>query len=117
MIENIKMFKPKTPEEIEEFYQEGIEDAIRCSKSILGSPIHETPSTSTPLVISTGDDLSGFKWTDEDHERLRVAIDKVRDEERIAKSIKEAARVGNSSMEYYLKHGQFPTSKDQLEDL
>ncbi|WP_157959163.1 hypothetical protein [Marinomonas shanghaiensis] len=31
-----------------------------------------------------------------------------------AESIKKAAATGNAGMEYFLKHGKFPTSKEQL---
>ncbi len=32
----------------------------------------------------------------------------------VFESIKEAAKVGNLAMEYYLEHGVFPTSRNQL---
>lgn len=38
---------------------------------------YEQPSTNTPLVISTGDDLGGLKWTQEDEDKLREAVTKM----------------------------------------
>lgn len=47
----------------------------------VGSPINETPQTGIPLVISTGDDLSGIEWTDEKLKELEDAIAVIRDYE------------------------------------
>lgn len=58
--------KPKTPEDTEE--------SSGYLESILGFP---------PLVISTGDDLSGLKWTKEDKDKLREVVIEINEEKRL----------------------------------
>lgn len=48
------------------------------NQNTIGPPINETPQTGTPLVISTGDDLSGLEWTDEKRKELEYALDVIR---------------------------------------